>query len=187
MKPKTVNAIKKRFPILRSLMVMLCSLAFAALFAGPVQAWDIESEYDPDTRTLTVRVIEPIGNWDDLEVQCAEDAVKADFTLPPGSPWVVKEIITRNHQKYVRLERSLTDQPQTVELSHTGDEDLGAEGVISATLQNGIRHSESGLQTMVPISYYPTLSQWVLIILALSVGGLFVWQLARRRKAALSV
>ena len=34
---------------------------------------------------------------------------------------------------------------------------------------------------------YPTLSQWLLIILALSVGAFFVWQLMRRRKAAASV
>ncbi len=34
---------------------------------------------------------------------------------------------------------------------------------------------------------YPTLTQWVLIVLALSVGGFFVWQLKRRRKAAVSV
>ncbi|MGB2803973.1 MAG: hypothetical protein WBD64_03625 [Candidatus Zixiibacteriota bacterium] len=33
----------------------------------------------------------------------------------------------------------------------------------------------------------PTLSQWVLIILALSVGAFFVWQLMRRRRAAASV
>jgi hypothetical protein len=32
----------------------------------------------------------------------------------------------------------------------------------------------------------PTLSQWVLIVLALSVGGFFVWQLKRRRKAGVS-
>jgi hypothetical protein len=33
----------------------------------------------------------------------------------------------------------------------------------------------------------PTLSQWVLIVLALSVAGFFVWQLKRRRKAVVSV
>jgi hypothetical protein len=32
----------------------------------------------------------------------------------------------------------------------------------------------------------PSLSEWVLIILALSVGGFFVWQL-KRRKAVLSL
>ena len=32
---------------------------------------------------------------------------------------------------------------------------------------------------------YPTLSQWVLIVLALSVAGFFVWQL-KRRKAVIS-
>jgi hypothetical protein len=32
---------------------------------------------------------------------------------------------------------------------------------------------------------FPTLKEWVLIVLALSVGGFFVWQL-RRRKAAVS-
>jgi hypothetical protein len=32
----------------------------------------------------------------------------------------------------------------------------------------------------------PTLSQWVLIVLALSVGGFFVWQLRKRRKAVVS-
>ena len=34
---------------------------------------------------------------------------------------------------------------------------------------------------------FPTLSEWVLIVLALSVGGFFVSQLMRRRKAAASV
>jgi hypothetical protein len=33
----------------------------------------------------------------------------------------------------------------------------------------------------------PTLTEWVLIVLAVSVGGFFVWQLKRRRKAAVSV
>ena len=33
----------------------------------------------------------------------------------------------------------------------------------------------------------PTLSEWVLIVLALSVAGFFVWQLMRRRKAVASV
>jgi len=32
----------------------------------------------------------------------------------------------------------------------------------------------------------PTLSQWVLIVLALSVGGFFIWQLKRRRRAGVS-
>ena len=48
--------------------------------------------------------------------------------------------------------------------------------------------SDAGTGELAPLAAdHPTLSQWVLIILALSVGGLFVWQLARRRKAALSV
>jgi hypothetical protein len=33
---------------------------------------------------------------------------------------------------------------------------------------------------------FPTLSEWVLIVLALSVGGFFVWQLKRGRKAVAS-
>jgi hypothetical protein len=33
----------------------------------------------------------------------------------------------------------------------------------------------------------PTLSQWVLIVLAVSVAGFFVWQMMRRRKAAVRV
>lgn len=35
--------------------------------------------------------------------------------------------------------------------------------------------------------WHPTLTQWVLIVLVLSVGGYFVWQLKRRRKAVVSV
>ena len=33
----------------------------------------------------------------------------------------------------------------------------------------------------------PTLSEWLLIVLALSVGAFFIWQLKRRRKAVASV
>jgi hypothetical protein len=33
----------------------------------------------------------------------------------------------------------------------------------------------------------PSLSEWVLIALALSVGGFFVWQLKRKRKAVVGV
>ena len=33
----------------------------------------------------------------------------------------------------------------------------------------------------------PTLSEWVLIVLALSVGGFFIWQLKRRKRAVGSV
>jgi len=33
----------------------------------------------------------------------------------------------------------------------------------------------------------PTLTEWVLIVLALSVAGFFVWQLKRRKKAVVSV
>ena len=38
-----------------------------------------------------------------------------------------------------------------------------------------------------PLPSIPTLTEWVLIVLALSVAGFFVWHLKRRRKAALTV
>jgi hypothetical protein len=37
-----------------------------------------------------------------------------------------------------------------------------------------------------PAAGKPSLSEWVLIVLALSVGGFFVWQLKRRRKAVVN-
>ena len=59
----------------------------------------------------------------------------------------------------------------------------GGDLIVNGVASLGVKICDP---TLNPANLLPTLSQWVLIILALSVGGFFVWQLMRKRKAAVS-
>jgi hypothetical protein len=53
--------------------------------------------------------------------------------------------------------------------------------------EDGVIANGSNVYSPTSTYSFPTLSQWVLIVLALSVGGIFVWKLKRRKRTVVSV
>lgn len=126
-----------------------------------------------DTCIEVIHKTEP-GLASDLHVAYSgvEGSIRDVILLsnPPGCPIPDIQVVGGNWIYFDWVD-ACVDSCEIVEYQYTCDYPCQPPVVVDWTYPEG----------------YPTLSQWILILLALSVGAFFVWQLMRRRKAAASV
>lgn len=143
------------------------------IFTAFVVSW-FAMAVNADTCIEVIHKTEP-GAANNLHVNYSgvEGSIRDVILLsnPPGCPAPTIEVVGGNWIHFTwDAPEGCVDSCEIVEYQYTCDYPCAPPAIVNWTYE--------GL---------PTLSQWVLIILALSVAALFVWQLMRRRKAAARV
>jgi hypothetical protein len=140
-------------------MVVVSGVAFAETFDKSVKGSEGALRWSP-SGSICYKVC------DTLKVR--------NSTNPP----IVITVSTKNKDNVIHESKSIN--PGAIEKFH-----LAGPGI---TDKHCVTEAKGMSEVCEDDTIYcaPTLSQWVLIVLALSVAGFFIWQLRRRRKAVVS-
>lgn len=145
---------------------LLVTLSPNALYPHPCPA-TIATVLKIRNNTLSPIIVDWNSEWEEYDLQCA-----TDYSPKSGTGVSIAAQQTETIDITISLDVSQCKDDSKIRFTgwiqtDTNDRSYGVVGIYCRDR--------------------PTLCQWVLMVLAVSVGGLFVWQLKRRRQAAASV
>ncbi|MBD3299102.1 MAG: hypothetical protein GF341_10635 [candidate division Zixibacteria bacterium] len=167
--------------VIKSLRVALCLAVVVVMMSAVagLAATSYTSHYF--NGALTVTVATPVGDWDDLEIECLDTDVPADFSTTTPEWAIDPDIDTIAGKTYVRLERTAAiSTGETVVIQ--GPSGRGGDGTIARTLAGVLLDQAKLKPTFIAVQKVPSLTTWGIVILVLGLVIVAGWLMRRKRQ-----